>query len=204
MTSTQQYSRRRPRVRAGRLALALTALAMAVIGTISVVQQLVPRPNAEVASASGVPDGAEGADANGTWGLWDDAPVVTNLDPALLAALQEAAVAAESDGITLRLTSGWRSAEYQQSLFDRAVQDYGSVDEAERWVASPHRSAHVQGLAVDIATTDAYSWLDQHGAAFGLCRTFANEGWHFELREISGDGWCPDMLPDASADPRRW
>ena len=207
MTSHVQQSAPIRRPRLGRLLLVAGIAAMTVAGIIGVIH---PLGSAAVGAPmvpgiqEGVADDGAGADENGTWGPWDDARAVTTLDPALLAALQAAAVVAEGDGITLRLTSAWRSAQYQQWLFDRAVADYGSIEEAARWVATPDRSAHVQGLAIDIATTDAYSWLDQYGAQFGLCRTFANEGWHFELRDVDENGWCPEMLPDASVDPRRW
>ena len=39
---------------------------------------------------------------------------------ALRAALQEAADAAESDGVTIRVTSGWRSAAHQRALLHHA------------------------------------------------------------------------------------
>src|SRR4051812_34158671 len=41
---------------------------------------------------------------------------VTKLDPALLAALRRAATDARRDGVTVYVTSGWRSAEYQEQL----------------------------------------------------------------------------------------
>jgi len=50
---------------------------------------------------------------------------------------------------------------------------------------------------VDIGPTAADDWLIQHGADYGLCQTFANEIWHFELATVPG-GRCPDMLPDSS------
>ena len=127
----------------------------------------------------------------------DDRPTVANLDPDLLAAVRAAARDAQEDGVRLEITSGWRSKAHQQRLFDEAVAEYGSEQEARRYVSPPYLSAHVSGDAVDIGPTEADDWLNQHGAAYGLCQTFANEIWHFELATTPG-GECPAMLPDSS------
>ena len=123
-------------------------------------------------------------------------PAISRLDPDLLAAVQAATTAATADGFVMVITSGWRSAELQQALLDAAVTKYGSLDEARKWVNTPERSTHVTGNAVDIGYTDANSWLSQHGARYGLCQTYANEMWHFELATEPG-GVCPPQLPDA-------
>ncbi|SDD15237.1 M15 family metallopeptidase [Nocardioides lianchengensis] len=122
------------------------------------------------------------------------------LDPDLLAAVQAAARDARADGITVQVTSGWRSREHQQRLYDEAVTRYGSEEEARRYVATPDASAHVTGDAVDIGPTDAADWMGRHGSAHGLCQTFANEMWHFELATTPG-GECPEQLPDGSSRP---
>ena len=127
----------------------------------------------------------------------DDRPTVDNLDPDLLAAVRAAARDAQEDGVRLEITSGWRSRAHQQRLFDEAVAEYGSEEEARRYVSTPDVSAHVTGDAVDIGPTEADDWLNQHGADYGLCQTFANEIWHFELATTPG-GECPAMLPDSS------
>lgn len=127
-----------------------------------------------------------------------DSTALDRLDPDLLDAVLAAAEDAEADGVDLRVTSGWRSRAHQERLFDEAVEKHGSVEQASRWVASPESSAHVTGDAVDIGPTDGAIWVGQHGAAHGLCQTFANEMWHFELRTTPG-GRCPRMLADGSA-----
>jgi zinc D-Ala-D-Ala carboxypeptidase len=133
--------------------------------------------------------------------VFDDAyPAVANLDPALAAALRRAAT--DADGIHFFVNSGWRSARYQEALLDEAVAEYGSRAEAARWVATPATSAHVSGDAVDIGHGDAARWLDDHGAAYGLCRIYANEPWHYELRPDAADDGCPRMYADAAHDPR--
>ena len=124
-------------------------------------------------------------------------PTIANLQPDLLAALQAAATAAAEDGVPMVVTSGWRSARYQQVLLDEATIRYGSLEEARKWVNTPELSLHVTGNAVDVGYTDANSWLSQHGADYGLCQTYANEMWHFELATEPG-GTCPPQLTDAA------
>jgi hypothetical protein len=122
---------------------------------------------------------------------------IRNLDPHLRQALQDATLDAGRDGVELRVTSGWRSKDYQQRLLDDAVAKYGSLEEARRFVNTPDRSTHVSGDAVDIGPTDAADWMSQHGADYGLCQAYANEIWHFELLTTPG-GECPPARPDAS------
>jgi hypothetical protein len=124
-------------------------------------------------------------------------PEATALSDELQRRFDEAAQAAAAEGVELRITSGWRSADEQRSLIAEAVATYGSAAEAHRYVLPPERSAHVQGLAIDVGPPAGAAWLDEHGAAFGLCRTYANEAWHFEP-VIDPGGACPPMAPDSS------
>lgn len=126
-----------------------------------------------------------------------DQPAVGNLNPDLLAAIQQAANDAVSDGVDIRINSGWRSARYQQRLLSQAVIQYGSEQEARKWVDTPEQSSHVAGNAVDIAPSAADDWLLRHGSRFGLCQTYANEIWHFELAATPGKH-CPAPKSDAS------
>lgn len=121
---------------------------------------------------------------------------IAKLDPDLLAAVRKAAADARAAGVELRVTSGWRSKAYQQRLLDEAVATYGSLEEARRLVSTPEKSAHVTGKAIDIGPTDAADWLVRNGADYGLCQTYANEMWHFELSTEPG-GECPVPRSDA-------
>ncbi len=125
-----------------------------------------------------------------------------DLDPDLAGALRRAAAEAAYDGIEFVVKSGRRSPEYQKQLLNEAISKYGSEAEAARWVATPNRSAHVSGDAVDIGPSGATAWLSAHGAQYGLCQIYANEPWHFELRPEAGDHGCPPMYADATHDPR--
>ena len=122
---------------------------------------------------------------------------IGNLDPNLLAALQDAARAAKDDGVTIGINWGWRSPETQQRMLNSAIKKYGSLAEARRWVQTPEGSKHVAGRAVDIAGTDAARWLHDNGRRFGLCQIYANESWHYELA-VDQFGNCPALIPDAS------
>lgn len=127
---------------------------------------------------------------------------MAKLDPALLVALRRAAAAASGDGVTVYVDSGWRSAAYQEELLREAVAEYGSREEAARWVATPDTSAHVSGDAVDIGPTGAMAWLSKHGGRYGLCQTYRNEPWHYELRPKAVAQGCPPMYADPTKDPR--
>ncbi|MGH3726657.1 MAG: M15 family metallopeptidase [Mycobacterium sp.] len=122
---------------------------------------------------------------------------VIRLDPPLLRAVQDAANSAAADGLTLTVTSGWRSRAFQQQLLDDAVQTYGSLAVARQWVATPDESQHVQGKAVDIGPASAYDWMRRHSTQFGLCQVFANEKWHFELT-ADAEGTCPPLRTNAA------
>jgi hypothetical protein len=145
---------------------------------------------------------ADGAIPDGATVFDDEIPGVANLDPAFLGALRQAATDAASDGVELFVDSGWRSPEYQEQLLRQAVSKYGSEEEAARWVATPDTSAHVSGDAVDVGPLDATAWLSEHGAAYGLCQTYGNEPWHYELRPDAIDDGCPPMYADPTHDPR--
>jgi zinc D-Ala-D-Ala carboxypeptidase len=124
-------------------------------------------------------------------------PAVWRLDPALLSAVQNAAAVAAAEGITMTITSGWRSPEFQQRLLDNAVQTYGSLAAARQYVQTPEQSKHVIGQAVDIGGVGADQWLITNGSRFGLCQIYANELWHFELATDEA-GTCPALLPNAA------
>ncbi|NHC15915.1 M15 family metallopeptidase [Motilibacter deserti] len=121
-----------------------------------------------------------------------------SLDPELTRRVDAALAAAHADGVRLEVTSGRRSAEHQQRLLDEAIEKYGSRSAATQWVLPPEDSAHVRGEAVDVGPAEGMAWLQEHGAAYGLCRRYANEPWHFEPLVEPG-GRCPAFEPHAVA-----
>lgn len=162
-------------------------------------------PGPPVPSDVGLDSGPAGVDTVGGWlpqgvtlSPFDSAnPILSQLDPALLAAVQDAALSAQAHGIELRVTSGWRSQGFQQRLFDDGVLTHGSIEAASEFVKTPETSKHVTGQAIDIGPAEAANWLAANGNRFGLCQIYANEIWHFEL-VADAQGNCPPPLPNAA------
>ena len=113
------------------------------------------------------------------------------------AALQEMALAAAADGITLSVGSTYRSAEYQAQVYDREVRTYGK-EAADRESAQPGKSQHQLGLTVDFtpiddafAETPASRWLLLNAGRFGWSLSFPDgyeeitgyrwESWHYRF-----------------------
>ena len=159
-----------------------------------------PPSTGDAPSGDGAALGAEdGLSTDGAlFTLDDDLPAIANLDPELREALDAASLAAAQDDVTFSFTDAWRSARYQQHLYDQALLQYGSEEEARRWVKPPDQSRHVSGQAVDVYSANAMDWLNRFGADYGLCQIYANEMWHFEYVEGVSEE-CPQQLPDSSA-----
>lgn len=129
-------------------------------------------------------------------------------DPAAVAAFEEMAIAAKAEGFDLVAFSGFRSYEYQTSLYDRYVVRDGK-DAADRYSARPGYSEHQTGLAFDIGEkgredlwltsafgeTEAGQWLVNNAHKYGFILRypqgkeditgFMYESWHF--RYLDGD-----------------
>ncbi len=193
---------RRIRIRGTRVAglLVITAALAAALGSRSPAPA--PSPAAPRIERRGPLGAADGAVPGGTTVFDDGVPGVARLDADLLGALRRAATDAARDGVEFHVDSGWRSPAYQERLLRQAISKYGSEAEASRWVATPNTSAHVKGDAVDIGPSGAAAWLSEHGAAYGLCRIYANEPWHYELRPDAIDHGCPAVYADPTHDPR--
>jgi hypothetical protein len=197
MTAAPSSVRRHP----GAIAVALLAIAL-LAGALVLVGTVIARSASSASPSLGGAGEADGVLPDGVT-VFDERHVgITALDPELLAALRAAATDAADDGIEFLVTSGWRSATYQQQLLDEAVFQYGSEAEAARWVATADSSAHVSGDAVDIGPSAAAAWLSGYGAAYGLCQTYGNELWHYELRPDAVQHGCPVMYADPTEDPR--
>jgi D-alanyl-D-alanine carboxypeptidase len=161
------------------------------------------RPTGEIPrGGAGVLTESDGMLQTGVSVFDDRYPAVSNLDSLLIDAVRRAATDAEHDGVDFLINSGWRSALYQEQLLRDAVSEYGSEEEAARWVASAGTSAHVSGDAVDIGSDDAMAWLRAHGSRYGLCQIYDNEPWHYELHPAAVDRGCPATYADPTHDPR--
>jgi hypothetical protein len=204
--ATTRRLRTRRRRRIGAL-VAIAAIAAALASTSLVSSSsMMPSPSSATTPADrsqrDALGEAGGAVPDGTSVFDDDVPGVANLDPALLRALRRAANDAAGDGVKVVVNSGWRSPAYEDELRREAIARYGSEAAAARWVATGDTSLHVSGDAVDIGPADAMVWLSEHGAAYGLCRIYGNEPWHYELRPQATTGGCPAVYADPTRDPR--
>jgi hypothetical protein len=123
----------------------------------------------------------------------------TGLDRTFEVRFLAAQAAAKSVGFSIRITSGFRSQQLQERLFNDAVKRYGSESEASKWVLPKDISHHPWGLAIDVnypGDRIAVKWLEENGSAFGLCRIYENEWWHFEPVIAPGEP-CPPMMANA-------
>ncbi|MCI8498296.1 MAG: M15 family metallopeptidase [Bacilli bacterium] len=110
----------------------------------------------------------------------------------------EMATAAKKDGITLILTSGYRTYASQKAVYDDFKRKKGE-DYADEYAARPGHSEHETGLALDIftynglmetfKTTPTYAWLKEHAKEYGFIERYkegedymtgyAPEAWHY-------------------------
>ncbi len=110
-------------------------------------------------------------------------------------ALAEMGRAAKKDGVTLDVSSTYRSYETQERTFNYWVSVDG-LEEAERESARPGTSQHQLGAAVDFgniedsyALTEGCKWLNAHAEEYGWSLSFPQgyedvtgyrwECWHF-------------------------
>ncbi len=118
-----------------------------------------------------------------------------SLRPEAFEALKILAAAAKADGVTLTVSSTYRSYEYQKNLFDYWVRVDG-LEEAERESARPGTSQHQLGMALDFAPVDdafdqtpGGKWVYANAAKYGWSLSFPKgyedvtgyrwECWHF-------------------------
>jgi D-alanyl-D-alanine carboxypeptidase len=110
-------------------------------------------------------------------------------------ALQVMAEAAKSEGITLVVSSTYRTYNYQKKIYERNVAQMGKTA-ADRESAAPGTSQHQLGVAIDFGSiTDEYAetkagkWLAANASKYGFSLSFPNgyeavtgyrwECWHY-------------------------
>jgi LAS superfamily LD-carboxypeptidase LdcB len=85
------------------------------------------------------------------------------------------AAAAKKAGLSLRVDSGYRSAEYQKKIIKRRLEAGEKYERIVRMVAPPGYSTHETGCAFDLVPseaefvkTDQYRWLKENAGKFGF------------------------------------
>lgn len=99
--------------------------------------------------------------------------------------------AARADGITLLISSSYRSYEYQKEVFARNAREEGSEAAAERISARPGYSQHQLGTVIDFGTIDnSYvntkpgRWLAANAWRYGFSLSYPKG-----CEEITGYDW---------------
>lgn len=122
------------------------------------------------------------------------------LDKRMTDAMKDFVAAARAQGLSVYLSSGYRSYDEQNYLYQRKVSQYGE-EQAKKIVAPPGTSEHQTGLACDITdkyyefkdssleNTALYQWMSQHCQEYGFIVRYPKdkedvtgiiyEPWHF-------------------------
>jgi transglycosylase-like protein with SLT domain/D-alanyl-D-alanine carboxypeptidase-like protein len=159
------------------------------------------------AEAELAPPGSDGLNAFASGGAYDGPLAYRQgkpMRPDVALAFDRMARAARGDGVTLLITSGFRSDAEQAELFRR--------NPDPRWVAPPGRSLHRYGTELDLGPESAYGWLARNAERFHFVQRYSWEPWHwgFTLNARStrrtpgtGDGarrtGLPAFVPDRFA-----
>ena len=109
--------------------------------------------------------------------------------------LEEMAAAARAEGVTLVVSSTYRSYDYQAEVYNRTVREMGR-EAADRESARPGHSQHQTGLVVDFGSIDdsfaqtaAGRWMAANASRFGWSLSYPDgyeeitgyrwESWHY-------------------------
>ncbi len=129
------------------------------------------KATAEIAADTGglaMPGEAAGGGYSGPLAYRQGKP----MRPDVAGAFDRMAAAARAEGgLTLLVTSGYRSDAEQARLF--------AAHPDPKWVAPPGTSLHRFGTELDLGPPAAYGWLDANSRRFGFIRRYAWEAWHF-------------------------
>jgi Transglycosylase SLT domain/D-alanyl-D-alanine carboxypeptidase len=128
------------------------------------------KATAEISPAGGraLPTDAAGGGYNGPPAYRQGKP----MRPDVATAFDRMAAAARAEaGLTLLVTSGYRSDAEQAQLF--------AAHPDPKWVAPPGRSLHRYGTELDLGPPAAYGWLAANAGRFHFVKRYAWEPWHF-------------------------
>ena len=117
------------------------------------------------------------------------------LTPQAREALSQLSRSAKQDGVTIMVSSTYRTYEYQVNLFNRYAKEYGEK-EADRFSARPGATQHRLGTVIDFgsisneyADTKAGKWLYKNAGKYGWSLSYPKgfedvtgykwECWHY-------------------------
>jgi len=99
--------------------------------------------------------------------------------------------AARADGVSLLITSAYRSDAEQAVLWARHPDP--------KWVARPGQSLHRYGTELDLGPPSAYGWLDRNAHRFRFVQRYAWEDWHFGYQLNARSTFAVGSLGDGRA-----
>ena len=108
--------------------------------------------------------------------------------PDVASAFDRLAAAARADGISILVTSGFRSDAEQAALF--------AANPDPQWVAPPGTSLHRCATELDLGPPSAYGWLAANAPRFGFVKRYSWEPWHF--------GYARGPAPCSAAGDEVW
>jgi len=91
--------------------------------------------------------------------------------PDVATAFDRLYAAARADGVTLAITSAYRSDAEQAELF--------AAHPDPHWVARPGHSLHRYGTELDLGPPSSYGWLQRNAGHFHFTQRYSWEPWHW-------------------------
>ena len=91
--------------------------------------------------------------------------------PDVAAAFDRMTAAAAAAGVTVTVTSAFRSDAEQAALF--------AANPDPTWVARPGTSLHRCATELDLGPSSAYGWLAANASRFGFEQRYSWESWHY-------------------------
>ncbi|MDX6686009.1 MAG: hypothetical protein QOF86_2137, partial [Baekduia sp.] len=98
--------------------------------------------------------------------------------PDVALAFDRMSAAAGRDGVTLIITSAFRSNAEQAALF--------AAHPDPKWVARPGTSLHRLGTELDLGPSSSYAWLAANAKRFGFVQRYSWEPWHYGYTRAAG------------------
>jgi hypothetical protein len=165
------------------------------------------QPVTVTAVAELAPPGASGIPLAGGPGAYDGPLAYRQgkpMRPDVAQAFDRMAAAAAADGVTLIITSAFRTDAEQAVLWRRHPDP--------KWVAPPGTSLHRYATELDLGPRGAYPWLAANANRFHFVQRYAHEPWHYGYtlnpasrpKREPGDGRrrsssLPDFVPERYA-----
>ncbi|HWP32653.1 MAG TPA: transglycosylase SLT domain-containing protein [Solirubrobacterales bacterium] len=146
----------------------------AVIAEVDLGPERVRTSAAAVAEAALPASGSQAAPAMASGGGYGG-PLVyrqgEGMRPDVAAAFDRMAAAAARAGVSLTVSSAFRSDAEQAALF--------AAHPDPRWVAPPGHSLHRCATELDLGPESAYAWLAANAPRFGFVQRYSWEAWHY-------------------------